>query len=181
MKHLYYHPGGVVEVGPDGKLVVRCQYCGKLLEPGIFSPEPCTQKTAWRTEIGGWWWEVSVWNCQARLICWKIIDGQDVPGYWTASEDLAEELSRLAEKSVYEAGGAVNISGIYGPSEELERAILRGLRTRKLKVSRKPERVLVSVRLDPGLYQRVKAQAAMEGKKIYEVVEEALRKYLEKA
>jgi len=178
MKRLYYHPGGIVHKEGD-RLVVRCQYCGKELGPGIFAPEPCAEKTAWRTEIGGAWWEVSVWNCRANLTAWKMDeDGEDKPVFWKAPGRVREELQKLAEEAVEEAGGALNISGTYGPSEALEKAIARALESGELRIYTEPYRVVTTARFEPELLARAKAYAARRRKPLYEVIEAALRYYL---
>jgi len=66
------------------------------------------------------WFEVSVWNCQAELVCYH----EDETGRRTyyrihAPKQVMDRIQELAEQSVYAAGGALNISGIYPLSDEL--------------------------------------------------------------
>jgi len=60
--------------------------------------------------------EVSVWNMQAQVI-YRIDTGEVVP--YTCSEDVQSRMNDLAVTSVEDAGGAINMSGIYPPNNDL--------------------------------------------------------------
>lgn len=108
----FVHPGAVVA---DGRAVCTC--CGRELpvdEQGIPVLEtgwPCTVSLPipFDDEVA-----VSVWDCRARVLYrGRLVDCGKLPG------KLAAELKRLAVESVENAGGAINWSGIYPPSDEL--------------------------------------------------------------
>jgi len=54
---------------------------------------------------------VDVWNLQPRLFI-QVFD-EDGSGISETVTDVPEELKELLEESVYDAGGALNVSGIY--------------------------------------------------------------------
>jgi len=60
--------------------------------------------------------EVSVWNMQARVIYRN--DASEIEPY-TCSEDVQSRLNDLGLRSVEDAGGAINMSGIYPPNNDM--------------------------------------------------------------
>jgi hypothetical protein len=60
--------------------------------------------------------EVSVWNMEAQVIYRN--DAGEVLLY-TCSEDVQRRLNSMALQSVEDAGGAINMSGIYPPNHDL--------------------------------------------------------------
>jgi hypothetical protein len=60
--------------------------------------------------------EVSVWNCQASVI-FRADDGKPVG--FECDEETEKKLAELAYDSVYDAGGAINWSGLYPPNPQL--------------------------------------------------------------
>jgi len=81
------------------------------------------------------WFEVSVWNCKAELLCYH----EDPAGCRTyydikAPEEVRDKIAELVEASVYRAGGALNISGIYPLSPELERFLWEKLQEGTMKI-----------------------------------------------
>jgi len=76
-------------------------------------------KWSW-TKRGGWV-GVSVWDCRATVVYRRgkevYLDDVELP------EDVREKMLELAEKSVYDAGGAINWSGLYPANEELVRLV----------------------------------------------------------
>jgi len=65
--------------------------------------------------------EVSVWNCIAELVAYtETPDGKRCYLDIVADEEVLDRLDELAEESVYRAGGAINISGLYPLSDELK-------------------------------------------------------------
>lgn len=75
-------------------------------------------------DLPGVMWIVNVWNCRASLVATTRDRRRDYRLRY-ASEDLEREAEELARKSVDEQGGAINISGLYSPSEELVAFIAR--------------------------------------------------------
>lgn len=60
--------------------------------------------------------EVNVWNCQAEVI-FRNDDGNLID--FECNEEIKAKLDKLAYNSVYDAGGWINMSGIYPPNSEL--------------------------------------------------------------
>ncbi len=116
MEKLYYHPS--FYLAEDGKW--RCSYCHKVSNNGMI-PEPCVYPTAAQSVFDDYRFEISVWNCRVSILCFVESNGKR--DYYTiecSSNEIKEKLNKLAKNSVYDAGGAINISGIYPLSEELE-------------------------------------------------------------
>lgn len=112
MGKFYLHPSATLR---NGK--VYCDYCGQELPldekglPTLQTNFPCivSPPTPFDSEV-----EINVWNCRAVVFYrGKPIDFSRLP---KASRD---KLERLALDSVHQAGGAINWSGIYPPSDEL--------------------------------------------------------------
>ena len=105
-KKYYVHPSAEVR---EGKWF--CPYCGRELPQDLRTTFPCSLsvKQPFDSEV-----EVNVWNCQARVVVkGEIVDVDRLP------ERQAVKLVRLAVDSVEASGGAVNMSGIYPPSNAL--------------------------------------------------------------
>jgi hypothetical protein len=105
-KKYYVHPSAELR---DGKWV--CPYCLKELPQDLCTDFPCSVsvKQPFDSEI-----EVNVWNCEARVVVkGEIVDPDKLPMC------KAMKLVRLAVDSVEASGGAINMSGIYPPSNEL--------------------------------------------------------------
>ncbi|MEM4454447.1 MAG: hypothetical protein QXT28_07045 [Thermofilaceae archaeon] len=111
-RKFYVHPAAAV----DGGRAV-CVYCRRELPldekglPVLETGFPCSVSlpAPFDDEVA-----VSVWDCRAMVVVnGSIVDYGKIP------ERHAAELKRLAEESVHRAGGALNWSGVYPPSEEL--------------------------------------------------------------
>ena len=61
--------------------------------------------------------EVNVWNCQAAVI-YRHNDGK-LKDFECCDEDTQGTLDELAYQSVEDAGGWINMSGLYPPNREL--------------------------------------------------------------
>jgi len=104
----YMHGTGELR---DGKLY--CTICGKELQGNTLKqPFPCSISPPFPfdEEIS-----ISVWNCYPTV----LYHGKDVEEIWPLTESEKEKLYDLAVESVEQAGGALNISGWYPPSEAL--------------------------------------------------------------
>lgn len=64
------------------------------------------------------WWFINVSNCRAQLCAAENISGIIRYREIVCPEDLRDTLQKLTEESV-EEHGALNISGLYGPSDRL--------------------------------------------------------------
>jgi len=107
-RKFYIHGTGELR---DGKLY--CTICGKEL-PGntLKQPFPCSisPQTSFDEEIS-----ISVWNCYPTV----LYQGEAIEEEWPLTESEKEKLYDLAAESVEQAGGALNMSGWYPPSEAL--------------------------------------------------------------
>lgn len=110
-KKYYLHPTAEVR---DGKWI--CTYCGAELPQNLKTDFPCTVsvKVPFDEKV-----EVSVWNCQASV----FVENVNISQFCREKE--VERLEKLAEDSVYDAGGAINWSGQYPPSDKLVRYAMR--------------------------------------------------------
>jgi len=110
-RKFYIHPAAYF----DGKWV--CPYCGKELPvdekelPITKTDFPCTVSPPipFDEEVS-----ISVWNCRATV----LLNRQPID-YDRLPKRQADKLERLAIESVERAGGAINWSGIYPPTEKL--------------------------------------------------------------
>ncbi len=66
---------------------------------------------------------IDVWNLRASLSL-RLIDegGTEIA---EPVEDLPEELEELLEEAVYDAGGALNFSGVYRLNEKCKRFLIK--------------------------------------------------------
>ena len=123
-ERLYTHSGILTE---DGKVI--CPLCRVELDEDLMSPEPCIYDTASLVKYNGLWWFINVSGCQAELCAAENFIGHSRYRTITCDEETKDKLQELVVKSV-EEHGALNISGIYGPSDELMSFIIeKGIRT----------------------------------------------------
>ncbi len=117
MKKKYYHPEGIFK---NGKFY--CKMCGIELGEELFSEVPCTYPTSSISNLGELNFEIQVWNLTPRLL---VYQGDYKRKYYKviADEKVKEKLHNLMVESIYEAGGALNFSGVYPLSNKLERYI----------------------------------------------------------
>jgi len=95
----------------DGKMV--CVACGKELPNGSLKTTfPCVAGYSIPFDENV---QISVWNCHPTVFF------QDIALDEVVSEKEADKLYDLAVDSVQAAGGALNFSGMYPPSEKLVR------------------------------------------------------------
>lgn len=113
----YYHSGTIT---PEGETI--CPDCGAKLGDGLLSPEPCKYDTTAFVKYEGLWWFINVSNCRAQLCVAENTSGTIRYREIVCSEDLRDTLQELTEESV-EEHGALNISGLYGPSDQLMKFI----------------------------------------------------------
>jgi len=121
MKKLYYHGSVVLQEGR-----AACSMCGVEVNDNLLSEKPCSIPTAHYVvfdelpEYADVYWVLHVSNFSAALLA-----GRQVPGgmrYVSASvkdDCLVELLEDTLLASVEVSGGARNISGFYGISDEL--------------------------------------------------------------
>ncbi|MEM3370013.1 MAG: hypothetical protein QXE90_04165 [Candidatus Micrarchaeia archaeon] len=98
------------------------------------SEQPCTVPTAAQSVYRNYRFEISVWNCKASLLCFTE-DKSGKRKYYslqTMDNSLSETTNRLAEKSVYDVGSAINFSGIYPLNKELEEFLEKNLDNKKI-------------------------------------------------
>jgi hypothetical protein len=110
-----YYIHGTGELRKDGKLY--CTVCGREL-PGntLKQPFPCTvsHETPFDEDV-----QISVWNCYPTV----LYKGAVIEEAWSLTEAEKDRLYDLAVESVEQAGGAINMSGRYPPTEALCRYI----------------------------------------------------------
>jgi len=122
-ERLYPHSGILTE---DGRTI--CPLCYAELNEDLMSPEPCIYDTASLVKYDGLWWFINVSGCQAELCAAENFIGHIRYRTITCDEETKDKLQELVVKSV-EEHGALNISGIYGPSDELMSFIIeKGIR-----------------------------------------------------
>ena len=107
----YLHPTANIE---DGK--ITCVFCGAELPQSLKTDFPCTvsAKAPFDEKVS-----VYVWDCMANV----YFDNINIKQFCTEQE--LEKLDRYAIESVYDAGGAINFSGQYPPSDKLVRYVMR--------------------------------------------------------
>ncbi|MEM3647077.1 MAG: hypothetical protein QW334_02915 [Thermofilum sp.] len=116
----------------DGK--IRCTYCGTELDEMLLATGPCAIPTVWQTRIGELSFEISVWNCFPRLVCFREGAGRRYFEIQVEPE-LEEELERLMIDSIYAQGGAINVSGTYGMSDDLAFFLTDALLRQKIRIT----------------------------------------------
>jgi len=117
-ERLYIHSG--ILTG-DGRVV--CSLCRVELDENLMSPESCIYDTASLVKHDGLWWFINVSGCQAKLCAAENFIGKIGYRKIICDETIEEKLRELVIKSV-EEHGALNISGIYGPSDRLMNFII---------------------------------------------------------
>ena len=114
-RKFYIH--GTGELRQDGKLY--CTICGREL-PGMSlkQPFPCIigPQQPFDEDVS-----ISVWNCYPTV----LYRNKAVEEEWPLTEAEKNKLYDLAVESVEAAGGALNLSGIYPPSEALCEYVLQ--------------------------------------------------------
>ena len=110
----FYHHAGTIT--PEGESV--CPDCGVKLDDGLLSPNPCKYDTTSFVRYKGLWWFINVSNCRAELCAAENITGKIRYKEIVCPKDMQDTLQKLVEESV-EEHGALNISGLYGPSDRL--------------------------------------------------------------
>lgn len=116
MRRLYTH----AECVYDGGKVV-CRSCGAEVGDCLLSEEPCSIPTAWYTEFDeapGLLWFVNVYNLKASLMAARMGNDRSSMRFFRADTGTVK-LDELLEESVYEQGGAINISGHYGLTDSI--------------------------------------------------------------
>jgi len=79
--------------------------------------------------------EISVWNCRAELVCYtEDANGRRKYFEIQADDEVLDRLDELVYDSVYKAGGAINISGLYPLSKELEHFLWSGIAEGKIRI-----------------------------------------------
>ncbi len=116
MEKLYYHPS--FYLAEDGKW--KCSYCHKEISNNGMIPEPCVYPTAAQSVFDNYRFEISVWNCECSLCCFREEKGHRNYFKIDCSEEIKQKIDILMEDSIYDVGGAINISGIYPLNEKLE-------------------------------------------------------------
>lgn len=130
MRKLFYHPSGTLL--PDGRVI--CTECGAELTDGM-APVPCTTPTSAQSVLDRFRFEISVWNCQASLVAFREEKGRRVHYQIEAPPEVREKLRSLAVRSVEEAGGAINFSGLYPLNRELEDLLESGISSGEIKLT----------------------------------------------
>ncbi|MEM2056865.1 MAG: hypothetical protein QXO76_01225 [Thermoproteota archaeon] len=125
MDKKYYH----LSAHSAGDKVIYCTACGVELDSvTLLGDLPCIHPTAWCSVFNSrYYFEIQVWNFQASLQCFTHKDFTRVYYKIECDEDKSEKIAELTVKSVYEHGGALNISGVYPLSSELEKILEEGL------------------------------------------------------
>lgn len=112
-ERLYQHSGMLIS-----EKETICPLCHEELDENLMSPNPCVYDTTSFVKYNGLWWFINVWNCRAQLCAAENTSGTIRYREIVCPEDLRDTLQELTEESV-EEHGALNISGLYGPSDRL--------------------------------------------------------------
>jgi hypothetical protein len=116
-----YNQHPTAEIRDGGKYY--CTYCNKEIPESMQTEWPCTVSVSqpFDSEI-----EISVWNCQAKVLLKKTINNREehLPIAEAMQLTPAEttQITQYAEQSV-EAVGMINQSGIYPPNDALVKYI----------------------------------------------------------
>lgn len=79
--------------------------------------------------------EISVWNCRASLLAFREDDGgREYYDIEIEDKELKKKIDKEVVESVYDVGGAINISGLYPLNNKLEMLLEEGLKTGKIKL-----------------------------------------------
>lgn len=112
-ERLYQHSGMLIS-----EKETICPLCHEELDENLMSPNPCVYDTTSFVRYGGMWWFINVWNCRAVLCATENMRGYLRYRKIICDEKTKEKINELVIKSV-EEHGALNISGLYGLSDEL--------------------------------------------------------------
>jgi len=125
----YYHISG--QISKEG---ITCTDCGVKLDEDLMSNAPCIYSTAAQTIINplGIRLQISVWNCQVDIEAFKRNNSRTTYHRIKTSAQAKKKLHRLAIEAVNQVG-AINMSGIYSLSRELEQYIYELLDKNKIK------------------------------------------------
>lgn len=132
MVKYWYHPEG--QIRENGCF---CTYCGKKLEEKLqnLHPEKCKIATAAVSLWNGYMFEISVWNLIPSLLVFKQKEsGERIYLKLEVSPEIEAEYQRLLYSCPYEAGGAINISGIYPLSTKFEAFLEKHLADGNIKI-----------------------------------------------
>lgn len=114
-----------------------CVSCGtELTGDSIYSERPCSVPTAWYVELDeapGLLWFIDVWNMQGAIRAMEQKDNMDIVRLVSVDEDEAV-LDRAIEECVYKQGGALNISGHYGLTDEMAQRVRDWLNSGRIKI-----------------------------------------------
>jgi|GEM_PF-2109650 len=118
IKRRFFHAGWIVSGGE-----VYCSQCGAKFTvqspywKSLLSENPCTIPLAsvLCDEEKGLQWLISVWNCQAELMC---IGPDGLYRKVFIAPDVREQVEALILEAVEKEGG-LNLSGIYSPPDSL--------------------------------------------------------------
>lgn len=121
MQKLYYHGAVVIE---EGRSV--CSMCGVDVDDTLLSTRPCSIPTAYYVvfddlpEFKDIYWVINVSNCKATLLAGRCVPGGMRYGKVAIKDKyLQEQMEDILLASVEENGGARNISGLHGISDDL--------------------------------------------------------------
>lgn len=133
MKRLHYHPDSYYNSDTS---TWHCSQCHVETRNGM-SEFPCNILTAAQSVLGDYKFEISVWNLSARVICFKEDKGKRHYFKIKTTEEIKNHVKKLAEDSVYQAGGVISFSGIYPLSEELERFLEEKIKNGEITLKQK--------------------------------------------
>lgn len=127
----FYHPVGVFK----GDRIV-CGRCGAELDMDWLSDVVCPVFMRNRLEVGGYVFEVLVWNCEVKLFVYRDMGGgvRKQVEIEYSSEEILEKLKDLLLSSVEKAGGSLQENGFYPFSDELIEFLVECLKGGEIKV-----------------------------------------------
>lgn len=134
MKRFYYHGEVYIEQGRG-----VCSLCGNEVDNLLLSEIPCAIPTSYYTvfdeleEYSDVFWIIKVSNFRAALLAGRPA-GAGIHHSIVEIKDkyLAEQLESILLASVEANGGAINISGLYGISEDLANVLKKWLIEKKI-------------------------------------------------
>lgn len=130
MEKLFYHCGGEIINGKH----CRCTCCGKNIPLNeTLSAEPCIPGVAYRCVYGNCSFEISLWNFTPGLIV-RDVKTDEIYDLEFTNPEHKEKVEKLLVASIYDAGGAINFSGIYPINEDLEKFLEEKLSSGEIKV-----------------------------------------------
>lgn len=130
MKIKYYHGSAYLK---NGEFV--CSKCGAKLDKYGRSEKPCIIPTANVLINEDYEFAISVWNCEAKLIAYRLDEKGRVHYVSLLIEkNIKEKVNSLILDSIYQVGGAINISGWYPFSKELVEFMKENFKKGKIKI-----------------------------------------------